>query len=230
MSQVDKEALNGFIKKSAILSQIELLYFKKKWRRLNPHNMTIAVNCFNASKVTVGIKTYGFLCVRHFGNPDESLRIGNYCSIAQECVFLLGGEHAMGYISMYPFKTKLKIEKYESIAKGCIVVGDDVWIGYGATIMSGVHIGQGAVVAAGAIVTKDVPPYAVVGGVPAKIIRYRFDDKMVQELLKVDFAEVTDAMIKEHLEELYTELADPQQLAWMPKKQSGIVDGDLDVR
>ncbi|MGN9105593.1 DapH/DapD/GlmU-related protein [Oliverpabstia intestinalis] len=91
----------------------------------------------------------------------------------------------------------------ESFAKGDIRVDDDVWIGYGASIMSGVHIGQGAVVAAGAVVTKDVPPYAIVGGVPAKVIKYRFEPEMIEELLKVDYSELTKEDIEKHIDDLY---------------------------
>ena len=84
--------------------------------------------------------------------------------------------------------------------------------------MSGVHIGQGAVVAAGAVVTKDVPPYAIVGGVPAKVIKYRFEPEMIEELLKVDYSKLTKKDIEKHIDDLYTELKDPSQLDWMPKK------------
>ena len=110
-------------------------------------------------------------------------------------------------------------EYSERFSKGNIEVDDDVWIGYGATIMSGVHIGQGAVVAAGAVVTKDVAPYAIVGGVPAKIIKYRFPETMIEELLKIDYSKLTEEAIKSHIDELYTELEDVGQLEWLPKKE-----------
>ena len=84
--------------------------------------------------------------------------------------------------------------------------------------MSGITIGRGAVIAAGAIVTKDVPPYAIVGGVPAKVIKYRFTDEIIEALMKVDYSKITDKMIKDHIDELYTELKDIKQLAWMPQK------------
>ena len=86
--------------------------------------------------------------------------------------------------------------------------------------MSGVHIGQGAVVAAGAVVTHDVPPYAIVGGVPAKVIKYRFGPEMIEELLKVDYSKLTEDMVREHIDELYEELKDAGQLAWMPKRET----------
>lgn len=72
--------------------------------------------------------------------------------------------------------------KHEATSKGDIVVKDDVWIGYGSIILSGVHIGQGAVIAAGSVVSHDVPPYAIVGGVPARLIKYRFSEEMTKKL------------------------------------------------
>ena len=84
--------------------------------------------------------------------------------------------------------------------------------------MSGVHIDQEAVVAAGAVVTKDVPPYEIVGGVPAKVIKYRFEPEMIEELLKVDYSKLTNEDIEKHIDDLYMELKDPSQLDWMPKK------------
>ena len=106
-------------------------------------------------------------------------------------------------------------EKQEAISKGDIILEDDVWIGQRAMIMSGIRIGQGAVVAAGAVVTKDVPPYAIVGGVPAKVIRYRFAPELTQELMKIDYNRLDRKQILEHMEELYHPLVDVRQIEWM---------------
>ena len=97
-------------------------------------------------------------------------------------------------------------EMYEGQSKGDIVVADDVWIGNRAMIMSGVHIGQGAVIAAGAVVTKDVPPYAVVGGVPACVIKYRFSEKVIKELVKIDYSKLDKRVVCDELEKLYIEV------------------------
>ena len=83
---------------------------------------------------------------------------------------------------------------------------------------AGILIGQGAVVAAGAVVTKDVPPYSIVGGVPAKVLRYRFNQEIIEELLKLDFEQLDVAIVKAHTDELRQELIDVGQLQWFPKK------------
>lgn len=191
---------------------------KLLWKIKNKHNYTRINSIIDLQLVTVGIATYGDINVLSYNNISK-LTIKNYCSIGPKVTFVLNSDHELSHITSYPFKVKLlKSMDYEATSKGDIIVDDDVWIGYGATIMSGVHIGQGAVVAAGAVVTKDVPPYAIVGGVPAKVIKYRFDPKMIEELLKIDYSKLTKEDIEKHIEDLYTELKDPSQLDWMPKK------------
>lgn len=106
-------------------------------------------------------------------------------------MFLLGKEHRRNCLSTYPFNYKIFKKSFFGITfKRDIIVGDDVWFRQRTTVLSGINIGQGAVIARGAVVTKDVPPYAIVGGVPAKIIKYRFDDEIINDLLKVDFNKI----------------------------------------
>lgn len=125
-----------------------------------------------------GVGTYGKPKILF--ESDANLEIGKFCSIADNVTILLGGEHKLDTISSFPFS----LEK-NRFSKGDVIIGNDVWIGYGATILSGVSIGDGAVIAANSIVTKDVEPYAIVGGVPAKTIKYRFDEKTIDKLLKL---------------------------------------------
>ena len=198
---------------------VHLNVFKRKWRKNNSHNGTIPVNRFDPKLVKVGNYSYGELKIVSFSDQNK-VHIGSFVSVAQDVTFVINAEHYLNHISTYPFKVKaLKCAESESFSKGDIIVDDDVWIGYGATILSGVHIGQGAVVAAGAVVAEDIPPYAIAGGVPARVIKYRFEPQVVEELLKVDYSRLTKEQIKEHIDDLYCELTDKEQLGWMLKKE-----------
>lgn len=174
--------------KSSLLKWIKLRVFRLLWRRKNKENYTSAFNCFSLDKVLVGKGTYGDLFIKHFGNDDELLTIGSYCSIAPCVTFILGGEHDYSSLMTYPIKNKLINGENESITKGEIIIGDDVWIGYGATILSGVKIGQGAVIAAGSIVYKDIPPYAIYA--TNRIIKYRFEKDIREKLCEIEFSKL----------------------------------------
>ena len=129
----------------------------------------------------------------HYPVNGDRLKIGKFCSIACGAKFLFNSaNHALGSLSTYTFP--IFYEEWgldrRSVAdawdnKGDIVVGNDVWIGYEAVILSGVTIGDGAVIGARAVVTKDVPPYTIMGGVPARPIRRRFDEATVETLLRL---------------------------------------------
>ena len=129
----------------------------------------------------------------HYPINGDRLQIGKFCSIACGAKFIFtSANHTMGSLSTYPFplffeEWGLPISEVTTAwdNKGDIVVGNDVWIGYEAVIMSGVHIGDGAIIGTRAVVTKDVGPYTIVGGVPAKPIRKRFDGETVEKLLKL---------------------------------------------
>ncbi len=124
----------------------------------------------------------------------DKLYIGNYVCIGGEAVILMGGNntHRMDWFSCYPFMEKI-VEAYKQ--KGDTVIGDGVWIGMRAMIMPGVMIGEGAVVAAGSIVTKDVAPYTIVGGNPARPIRKRFADDVIARLLKLHIYDLPEEQI-----------------------------------
>lgn len=191
--------------REAIKTRIITLKAKRVWRKKNPHNHTTASNAFDEKFVSVGRYTYGPLRVFNWGTKAH-LSIGDYCSIAQEVTFLLSAEHHTDYISTFPFKTEVLGQPSESFSRGDIVVDDDVWICYRSTILSGVHIGQGAIVAAGSVVTKNVPPYAIVGGVPAKVIKYRFSEDVIDLLLKIDYNKLNAGKIRENLPCLYSKV------------------------
>lgn len=177
-----------------ILSTYKLYCEKKKWRAQNSHNQTVMGKWFDRNLVHVGKETYGQLNVINYSDNYE-LHIGHFCSIAPEVLFVVCGEHATDRISTYPFEVNFFGKKHEAISKGNIIIGDDVWIGVRSTILSGVTIGQGAVIAAGSVVTKDVPPYAIVGGVPAKILKMRFTNAQIQKLIKINYSKINRNVI-----------------------------------
>jgi len=186
-----RELISAAIRKK---KHLELENFKKNapliWRKNNAHNQTYISSIFDFSKVSVGRATYGPLNIREWHHPDEKLNIGHYVSISEGVVFLLGGNHPHQGITTFPVKVKFLGHDREAQTKGAITVGDDVWIGHNAMIMSGVTISQGAIVAAGAVVTRDVPPYAIVAGNPAKVVKYRFPEFIINDLLRINYEKI----------------------------------------
>ena len=191
-----------------LTTYLKLYIFRKKYRKLNRHNETAIKTFCDLSKVIVGKKTYGMINVTDFSPADTKLRIGSYCSIAPNVRFLLGGEHQLYSISTYPFKVKSFGEAREANSKGDIVVKDDVWIGDGAIICSAVTIGQGAVIAAGSVVTKNVEPYSIVGGNPAHFIKWRFGEQCRKHLCEIDIVRLFDSFTKNDLNLIYEDLSD----------------------
>ncbi len=167
----------------------------KLWRMNNAHNDTSIVDTFDFSRVTVGRGSYGQLNIHSWGHQNERLNIGSFVSIAGNVQFLLGGNHELDTFSTYPFKVMLLGQHDQATTKGPINIKDDVWIGYGAIILSGVTVHQGAVVAAGAMVVSDVPPYAIVAGNPAKIIKFRFSDEVIEKLTKISIADISEDLV-----------------------------------
>lgn len=185
----------------------KFLLFKYKWRIRNRHNFTKATRMFPMDSVSIGKYTYGGVNVLDFGRHFK-LNIGSFCSIGPNVCFILEAEHEMSFVSTYPFKVKLLEQETEAKSKGNITIGDDVWIGYGSIILSGVTIGRGSVVAAGSVVTHDIPPYAIVAGNPAKIIKYRFPDDIVKRLMDIDFNLINKKNCNHYLELLYCSMTD----------------------
>ena len=116
----------------------------------------------------------------------RKLYIGRFCELSEKVDFLINRDHDYKKLSVQDLVNRWSDNKKPHYySKGDIVIGNDVWIGLNVTILGGVTVGDGAVLAAGAIVTKDVPPYAIVGGNPAKIIKYRFSKEQIEKLLKI---------------------------------------------
>ena len=142
-------------------------------------------------RLTVGANTYGLFRVSvQRGDPAHAkVNIGAFCSIGEHVIFMPGGNHRYDWVSTYPFRARYRLpDAYADghpASKGPIVVGNDVWIGRGATILSGVNIGNGAIVGAEAVIATSVRPYAIVAGNPARELRRRFDDETVARLEEV---------------------------------------------
>lgn len=155
----------------------------------------------------VGDHSYGCPEVLTWGK-GRKIFIGKYCSIASGVKIFLGGNHRPDWVTTYPFSAILDAWpeargiKGHPHSNGDVRIGNDVWLGGYSTIMSGVTIGDGAVVAACAVVTKDVPPYAIVGGNPAKIIRYRFSDELVASLLAIKWWDWPERYIRNAIPDL----------------------------
>lgn len=143
----------------------------------------------------------------HYPINRDRLRIGKFCSIACGAKFIFtSANHKLGSLSTYPFP--LFFEEWDLDKanltdswdnKGDIAIGNDVWIGYEAVVMQGVTIGDGAIIGARAVVTKDIPPYTIVGGVPAKPIRKRFSDEIISRLLEIKWWDWPDEKIKRNI-------------------------------
>lgn len=172
------------------------------WKKLNKHNGTVLkYTGKDINKINVGKLTYGGIRAITYYDENEGLSIGNYCSLAGYTTFLLGGEHNYKFLSTFPFKNKL-LQKHESFSKGPIIIDDDVWIGYNVTILSGTHIGQGAIIGAGTTVSGSVPPYAVYTN--KGIVKYRFSEKIIKKLLKIDYKNLAFSIDK--ISKVYCEI------------------------
>ncbi|WP_319804730.1 CatB-related O-acetyltransferase [Entomomonas sp. E2T0] len=163
-------------------SKYQRMQFKKQLKRVHPLEKGRLKFKNRYPEYDYGYGSYGIPQVDH-GNKDTHLKIGSFCSIAGGVKILLGGNHNVKAMTTFPFYERLpNVTKYKE-TKGDVIIGNDVWLATDCLILSGVTIGHGAVIAARAVVTKDVPPYAIVGGNPAKVIRYRFPEDICQALL-----------------------------------------------
>jgi acetyltransferase-like isoleucine patch superfamily enzyme len=155
--------------------------------------------------LTMSEHSYGPPRLLWANHPGIGVTIGKYSSVSDMTEIILGGYHRPEWVSTYPFHGKYGIPEsgdHETFHRGPVAIGNDVWVGYKATILSGVTIADGAVVAAGSMVTKDVEPYAIVAGNPAVIKSRRFDDATCQTLLKIAWWHWPHEMVLAHVEQL----------------------------
>ncbi len=138
-------------------------------------------------------------------DEGTTLIVGKFCSIAENIQVFIGGNHRSDWVTTYPFG-HINHEIFTNFdgkghpkSNGNVIIGNDVWIGSNATIMSGITIGDGAIIACNSHVIKDVEPYSIVGGNPAKLIKYRFTKKQIDELLKIKWWDYEESKINELL-------------------------------
>jgi len=150
--------------------------------------------------MSFGKYTYGKPQI-FWANDNAKLVVGNFCSIAENVTIYLGGNHRTDWVTTYPFGhiNQNIFNNFNGYGhpstKGDVIVGNDVWIGKNVTIMSGTTIGDGAVIANNSHVVKNIEPYSLVGGNPAKLIKYRFTPEQIDQLLEIKWWNWDDAKI-----------------------------------
>ena len=154
-------------------------------------------------QIVIGKHTYGMPSVLRYEGSGRVV-IGKYCSIAVDVMMITGGIHPPTWISTYPFRVIRSLpgaaKDVALRSKGDIVIGSDVWIGRGATFLSGVKVGDGAIVAAGSVVARNVPSYALVGGNPAELLFYRFSTDRIRKLKAIRWWDWEDGRVNEAID------------------------------
>jgi acetyltransferase-like isoleucine patch superfamily enzyme len=172
------------------------------FRRAEPDFIRLA----KSGRITVGKHTYGNPSIRIFEHDSTRLTVGSYTSIAHDVQFLLGGNHPTDRITTFPLRIRLGLngageDGYPS-SRGDIFIGSDVWIGARTTVLGGVRIGDGAVVGAGSLVSRDIPPYSICVGQPAKPVRSRIPEEFIGPMLEIKWWEWDDATVQDSVAEL----------------------------
>ena len=180
------------------------------------NNLVFLKNFVKASNIFIGDYTYyddrrhgperfeEYNVLYNYDFAKVKLVIGKFCAIAAETRFIMTGDHKLDAISYLPFSIfghgwEVAFNVYDLPVKGDIIIGNDVWLGYDSLIKNGVTIGHGAIIAARAVVVKDVPSYAIVAGNPAKVVKMRFDDSTIERLLKIAWWDWKIEQINENL-------------------------------
>lgn len=159
----------------------------ERWQAMVRYQDELAA--YDSSRLTMGRGSYGNPLIPTFPGDDLHVSVGSFVSIAHDVVMMDGGNHRIDWVTTYPLRGCLDLpgafEDGHPASKGDIVIGNDVWIGRGARVLSGVTVGDGAVIGGYSVVTKDVRPYAIVVGNPAREVRRRFSDEQIDALLSI---------------------------------------------
>lgn len=187
-----------------------------------------------STMIEMGRATYfgGRCLIDAYGRTDLKIRIGSYCSIGRDITFFIAGNHPTHYVSTYPFGLTTYTENWGldigkedyNRSRGDITIGSDVWIGAGVSIMSGVTIGHGAIVGANSMVTKDIPPYAIFCGNPAKCVGYRFSELVIRGLLSVAWWDWADDKIEACAANLACADVDKFLQSHLPREMAAYID------
>ena len=196
--------MKGYNKKTKI-NKILNNSVKQRIKEIQTHNEKIKQQNENIPQQNEKKNySYGNPIIKWGGNPEATYKCGNFCSIAENFVCYLGGNHRTDWITTYPFGHinqnvfKCNIPGHNS-TRGHVEIGNDVWICSNVTIMSGVKVGDGAVIAANSHVVKDVEAYSITGGNPAKLIKYRFTQEQIKKLLDIKWWNWSIEKINENL-------------------------------
>jgi acetyltransferase-like isoleucine patch superfamily enzyme len=174
-------------------------FYKALAYRLGGHVSPLLSDRKDLLNYDIGRWSYGNLAVVKW-NRNGTLKVGNFCSFADNTVVLLGGEHDTSNISTFPlgvFLGGVTADAHER-TKGDVIIGNDVWVGRNSTILSGVRIGDGAVIGAHSLVTQYVPDYAIVAGNPARLIRLRFARDIIESLLIIKWWTWPDEKVRKY--------------------------------
>lgn len=170
-----------------------------------PHtNIDPRSNISNHGIIEIGEYSYGYFNIICFNDTDY-VRIGKFCSIASGVKIFGGGEHNKRFISTFPLKhffADCDIDPNVT-TKGPTIIGNDVWIGTNSIVLSGIKVSDGAIIGAGSVVSRDIPPYAIAAGNPIQIIGFRFDEETIRKLTSISWWDWPIEKIQENLDGFY---------------------------